>query len=354
MVRITANIDLAAIRNNLAVVRRFAPDAKISAVVKANAYGHGVDRVVTAIYEHIDACSVATIDEGVRLRTTGLDCPIWVFSGYINAEELDLIKRYELTPVIHNEHQLNLLRDLNKKISVIIEVDTGMGRLGIHSHELDSFLKKAAVVADIKLIQSHFSESDIPNSQRTLAQIDRFENLPLPKEYQKSLANSAGIIARNGGAYDWVRPGLIMYGVSPFSSVTGPELGLQPSMSLQSRLISIRRMKKGNTIGYHGTWECPEDMPVGFVSCGYADGYPRNFIAETPVIVRNQKASIIGRISMDSFAIDLRGIPTCKIGDSVLLWGPSLPIELIAEKAGTIPNQLLTGLTDRVAKTFVS
>jgi alanine racemase len=350
----SALIDTDAVQQNLLAVRALTPRAKICAVVKDNAYGHGVEIISSAISAEVDAFSVATIEEGSQLRGIGVELPIWVFSGFLDSRELSQISQFDLTPVIHSAYQLQLIEKSKLRIPIIVEIDTGMGRLGVRYDESDDFLARANNVANLTVILSHFSESDLQSSDHTSMQMEKFENVAIGLDVPRSIANSAAIISGCYDVVDWVRPGLMLYGVSPFANSTGADHGLRASMTLESRLIAIRKMRKGDSIGYYSTWCCPEEMPIGIVSCGYGDGYPRSICEGTPVIVRDRRAAIIGRISMDTLAIDLRNLPDCSIGEPILLWGDALPIELIACRAGTIPNQLLAGLTFRVPRRHIS
>jgi len=348
--RVRAHIDIRALKNNVATIRRIVGKSKISAVVKADAYGHGLENICHAIDDVVDGFSVARVCEGVALRRLGTTLPIWVLSGCMSVDELGEIERYELSPVACDLHQIDLLRNSSVSEKVIIKVDTGLGRFGISTTEATELLRHPRWLKKATVILSHLSDADNLASEKTKAQIAEFNSITNKSPIQKSLAASAGLLAWPNSHFDWVRPGIALYGVSPFLEKTGADFGLDPVMTLKSVVVSIRTLAKGRSIGYGGEWICPERMPVGLVGCGYGDGYPRGVRKGASVLIEGQVAPIIGRISMDSFAVDLRSVHSPTVGQEVTLWGQGLPIEMVAIQARTITNELLTRLSKRVPR----
>ena len=346
--RTTARISLPAIRHNLDVVRRLCPGAKISGVVKADGYGHGTLHVFKAIGEIVNSFAVATLDEAVSLRRLGFDGKIWVFSGILLDDEVSAFRENRLTPVVHNTHQLKLARSETYDLPIILKIDAGMGRLGFKPDDAEQILLALNSSDSDVMLMGHFSNADVKDSYVTNQELSSFLSVKGGQRCERSIAASAGILSKIGSNLSWVRPGLLLYGVSPFQDCIGQDHGLVPAMTLQSSLIAIRQFKVGDPIGYGGEWICPESMPVGIVGCGYGDGYPRMISRGSCVEVCGEKAPIIGRISMDSMAIDLRGIKKVQLGDSVVMWGQEIPIETVARHASTIPNELLARIPQRV------
>lgn len=353
-------LDLDAVRHNLAQVRRYAPDNKIMAVIKANAYGHGMTRVATAL-DQADGFAVARVDEGVRLRQAGFRQPICVLQGFVCADELQQMLQYDLESVIHNLQQIDLLRQhgSTQTLSVWLKMDTGMNRLGFKGADFNAayqtLLTCDMVEQPIKLI-THFANADDLLDDKTRRQIDLFNDAVKDYPGQRSIANSAGIIGwpnvRFGPAQDrasdWVRPGLMLYGCSPFAGKTGADFGLKPVMSLHSRVIAVKDVAAGETVGYSGTWQCQRPTRLGVISIGYGDGYHRATRSGAPVLVNGERVPLIGRVSMDMITVDLNDQPGAQPGDPVTLWGHGLPVEEIARYAETIPYTLLCGITQRV------
>ncbi len=348
-----ALIDIKALRANLQRVRSVASGARVLAVIKANGYGHGMIRTAEALHE-ADAFGVACLEEGVLLREAGIAHPIVLLEGFFDGLELPEIARNHLSVVVHHEHQLRLLEsvDLQRPLSVWIKIDTGMHRLGFAPEQAIAVFGRLRacrnVVPRIRLM-THLANADDRGDAMTERQIALFESTIGEIPGERSIANSAGILAWPRSHADWVRPGIMLFGASPFGDSTGREEKLRPVMTLSSRLIAINRFRQGDPVAYGGAWVCPEDMPVGVVGIGYGDGYPRGIAAGTPVWIRGQRATIIGRVSMDMMCIDLRRLPDAQIGDEVELWGRHIPVEEIARCASTIAYDLLCGITQRVA-----
>lgn len=345
-----ARIDTAALAHNLAVARRLAGKARILAVIKANGYGHGLVRVADAL-RAADGFAVLTLDDAAALRVRGYTHPIVLLEGWFHPDELPEIARLRLRPVVHREDQAEeLIRArLDNRIDVLVKVDTGMHRLGLPPQRVKTVverLRAAPQVGGITLM-THFASADEPTIG-VAEQYARFqaacEGLNLPV----TLANSAALLRYPETVGDWVRPGIMLYGVSPFASQTGEALGLKPVMTLDSTLIAVQNVRKGEGVGYGPAFVAPRDLRVGVVACGYADGYPRHAGTGTPILVEGRPTRTLGRVSMDMLAVDLSEIPGAHVGSPVRLWGPGLPVETVAAAAGTIAYELLTAIAPRV------
>jgi alanine racemase len=346
-----ATIHLGALRRNLARVRERAQGAKVMAIIKADGYGHGLERVARALGD-ADAFGVAALGDGLRLRAAGMASRIVVLSGPDEAADLVEFRRLRLDAVVHHESQLRWLeadRD-PRTLRVWLKLDTGMHRLGLTPGEAGGAherLRALANVAEIVLM-THLAASDEFDNDLTTRQVAAFEAATSELAGARSLANSAALLGWPPARGDWVRAGGLLYGLSVIPEKTGSDLGFEPAMTLSTRLISVKNIKRGESVGYAATWQCPEDMPVGVAAIGYGDGYPRSAPSGTPVLVDGVRAAIVGRVSMDLIAIDLRTAPTAEVGDRVVLWGRGLPVEEIAENAGTISYDLTCGMTKRV------
>lgn len=347
------HLDLEAVRHNLTQVKRYAPNNKIMAVIKANAYGHGITRVARAL-DQADGFAVARVDEGVRLRKAGFSQPITVLQGFVCADELLLMLQHGLDAVIHTPQQIEILRQQNHEpsaLSVWLKMDTGMNRLGFKGNDFNAAYQQLTTCAIVKQpinLITHFANADDLLDDKTRRQIDLFNDAVQGYPGQRSIANSAGIIGWPNVISDWVRPGLMLYGCSPFAGKIGADFGLKPAMSLHSRLIAVKNVAAGETVGYSGTWQCPYDTRLGVISIGYGDGYHRHTRPGAPVLVNGNRVPLIGRVSMDMITVDLNGQANAQPGDPVTLWGDGLPVEEIAHHADTIPYTLLCGITQRV------
>lgn len=347
------HLNLAALQHNLQIVQQCAPKSKIVAVIKANAYGHGLNLIATALANKTDIFGVACIDEALLIRNAGINTPILLLEGFFSAEELPVLAQQKFATVIHSFHQLELLEKtpLPVPLTVWLKIDTGMHRLGFKPKafpEAWTRLQRCPWVNQPPKLMSHFAIADEPTHPLTIAQLTEFQQLTQSYSTDRSLANSAGILAWPESHFEWVRPGILLYGVSPFANHTGTMHQLKTVMTLKSELIAIRHCKAGESIGYGATWTCPEDTLIGTIAIGYADGYPRHAKSGTPVLVNKQIVPLVGRVSMDMITVNLQHYPQAKIGDEVVLWGDGLPIEQVAAMADTIPYQLLCNVTDRV------
>lgn len=350
---VRATIHLAALRANLTRVRALAPRSRLMAVVKADGYGHGLERVAHAL-RAADAFGVASIADGERIRAAGLTNRVVVLAGLDAPGDVAELRRLELDSVVHHESQLSLLEaaPTGPPIRVWLKLDTGMHRLGFAATEavrIHARMRACPAIAQDIIAMTHFANSDVADDPVNLTQIARFDAAGLAAGTARSLANSAAILAFPAAHAHWVRAGGLLYGVSAISRQTGLDAGFQPAMTLSARLLATNHVARSERVGYGGTYACPEDMRIGVVAIGYGDGYPRHASERTAVLLDGRRAPVIGRVSMDLVTIDLREHPHARVGDRVVLWGRGLPVEQVAEAAGTIGYELVCGMTRRVA-----
>lgn len=345
------HIDLSALRHNLQQVRRAAPNSRVMAAIKANGYGHGLIRVARAL-EESDGFGVACLNEALQLRDAGIEAPITLLEGFFHTDELPLIEEHGLDLVLHHPQQIESLLNaaIRGPIKVWLKVDSGMHRLGVRPDEAAHWWQRLHQHRALEPLgqMTHLADADELSRPETPEQLTLFAQASERLGGEKSIANSAGILGWPQSHADVVRPGIMLYGVSPFVGGRAAGNDLQPVMTFSSALIAVNQLKKGEAIGYGGTWRCPEDMPVGVVAVGYGDGYPRHAANGTPVLVNGQRAGLVGRVSMDMITVDLRGQPEAKVGDPVILWGEGLPAEEVAEASDTIAYELFCGVTPRV------
>jgi alanine racemase len=348
----SALIDLSALCHNLQRVREAAPQSRIMAVIKADGYGHGMLRVARALQD-ADALAVARVNEGVRLREAGEGRPITVLEGFFDQADLEAAASHDLEPVIHEAGQITRLEQNPpaNPVACWLKLDTGMHRLGMPPDTAAEAFRRLSDCAAVKgrvRLMTHLANADDTGDPATDRQLQLFRKLVQDLGTEACSANSGGLLGWKETHSEWVRPGIMLYGASPFLDHTGEDDGLLPVMTLRSRVIAVNRYRKGDRIGYGGSWSCPEDMPIGVVAIGYGDGYPRHAAAGTPVLINGRRVPLVGRVSMDSITVDLRTQPGVKVGDPVVLWGRGLPIEEIARAADTISYQLLCCITSRV------
>jgi len=353
--RTFAHIDLSALTDNIHRVRTFAPNQTIMAMVKANAYGHGLLPITNALQSTLspeDGFGVAFLDEALQLRKARITQRICVLQGVRTREELVLASEQQLELNIHDHTQAELLlsQSLTKPITIWLKIDTGMHRLGFLPEQVSDVLAQLEQCQSIKAIHfmTHFACPDELTNEMTKKQAQYFHQAIAEFKGRHSLANSAAIMAWPESHGNEVRPGIMLYGISPFVGKVGLDHGLKPVMTLKSELIAIKQLQQGDTIGYGSTYVCPEAMKVGVITVGYGDGYPRHAQNGTPVLVNDKIVPLVGRVSMDMITVDLRQCPQARVGDTVTLWGQGLPIERVAEQAGTIGYELVTKVTPRV------
>jgi alanine racemase len=345
---IQARNDFSALEHNLQIARR-ATDARIMAVIKAAAYGHGLMRAAEAL-RAADGFALLDVNEAVSLREAGFRQTMLLLEGFFTAGDLPLAAEYDLACVIHNARQIDMLDACPRRgrLQVWLKVNSGMNRLGFAPQDIPAVLEKLKAhpaVRDITLM-THFASAD--EAAGVSAQLDVFNALAAPYRMARSLANSAALLRYPATHADWVRPGIMLYGASPFDDVSAQQIGLKPVMTLQSEIISVRELKAGERVGYGGLFCAESSMRIGTVACGYADGYPRHAPTGTPVLVDGQRTRTLGRVSMDMLSVDLSTLPDTDIGSRVTLWGSGLPVEEVARAAGTISYELLCALAARV------
>ncbi len=344
-----ALVHTGALVNNLLIARRYAPATRLMAVIKANGYGHGLLRVARAL-EDADGFAVLSVEEAVRLREAGFEHPVLLLEGVFEEAELQAVAEQRLSVVVHNREQIAMLKRAWSpvKIHVFLKVNTGMNRLGFPPAELPAALaalRDCALVGRITLM-THFATADEPAGIRDA--LARFRAAGAGLDLPTSLANSAALLRYPETHGDWARPGIMLYGASPFAETRAADLGLEPAMSLVSQIIAVQAVAAGEGVGYGASFVADRAMRVGIVACGYADGYPRHAPTGTPVLVAGCRTRTVGRVSMDMLAVDLSALPEVGIGAPVTLWGEGLPVEEVARAAGTISYELLTGRAERV------
>lgn len=344
-----ATIHLDALRQNLAVVRKHAPHSTVLAVIKANAYGHGLLRAAAALSE-AEGYALLELEEAVRLREAGFRQRIVLLEGFFEPGELRVLLQHRLTAVVHSFDQVAVLDGLpvDAKLEVLLKVNTGMNRLGFSPADYPAALERLRRNPGIGAItlMTHFANADdargVEWQMERLRQLAGHDTLPL------SLANSAAILRYPETHADSVRPGIMLYGCSPFPGKTGDEAGLRPAMTLESSLIAVQQLKPGDTVGYGDLFRAERAMRIGVVACGYADGYPRHAPNGAPVRVAGRMTGTVGRVSMDLLCVDLTEVPQARVGSRVVLWGEGMPVERVAQAAGTVGYQLLCALAPRV------
>ncbi|MDZ7748938.1 MAG: alanine racemase [Halofilum sp. (in: g-proteobacteria)] len=349
-----ATLDREALRANLQCARLAAPTADVFAAIKAEGYGHGLLWRAAELADGCEGFAVATTGEGVALRDAGFrGHRICVLNGGVDHDELRACAAHALEPLVHQPWQLEALAagGLGAPLAVWLKIDSGMGRIGVPPALAADWHARLEACAGVRRpvgLMTHLASADERDCDYTERQVAAFEAAVAERAGPRSIANSAGVLGWPRTHADWVRPGIMLYGCSPFVEGHEAGLGLQPVMTLRTRLIAINRLEAGAAIGYGRSYHCPEDMPVGVAAIGYGDGYPRHAPNGTPVQVRGQRVPMAGRVSMDKITLDLRALPDAEVGDEVVLWGRGLPVETVAHAAGTIGYELLCGVHGRV------
>jgi alanine racemase len=350
---VRAVIDPAAHSHKLSRVRELAPGCRVIAVIKANAYGHGLVTVARAL-EGADALAVARIEEAVTLREAGCRARIVLLEGFGDACELEVAARHSLEPFVHQPFQVGLLEAWSgpQVIRAWLKVDTGMHRLGFAASEVDAVaarLEACRFVAQPIALATHLADAECGEAGSARAQLAAFAEAVAGRPGERSIANSAGLVAWPEARADWVRPGIMLYGISPFADSTGAELGLRPVMTFETRVIALKDVAPGERVGYGGTWVAGRPSRIAVAAVGYGDGYPRSAASGTPVAVGGGAAFVAGRPSMDMLTVDVTGLPRVAIGDRVELWGREVPVERVADAAGTIAYELTCRVGRRVS-----
>jgi len=346
---IRAVVRASALRHNLARARAAAGESKIWAVVKANAYGHGLERAARAL-AGADGFALLDFQEAVRLRLAGVTQPILMLEGFFRPLDVNLLFKYGLTPVIHNPEQVELLKhmDFPAPLDLYLKVNSGMNRLGFGVDDLRVMYNSLRLLPQVREItlMTHFADAEGTGGVHD--QLRWFNELVSPFEAPRSLANSAALLRFKEAREGWVRPGLMLYGCSPFPDWSAADIGLEPAMTLASELIAVQNLAPGERVGYGFSFEAKAPMTIGVVACGYADGYPRHAPTGTPVLVNGRRTRTVGRVSMDMLCVDITDIEEAYIGTPVTLWGEGLSADEVAAAAGTVSYELLCALAPRV------
>lgn len=347
---LVAHLDLGALRNNLEVVRRAAPHSRIWSVVKANAYGHGLERVWSTL-KQTDGFAMLNLEEAILLRERGWKGPLLMLEGFFHQDELGIYDQYRLTTAVHSNWQLKALNDakLSAPVDVYLKINSGMNRLGFSPDAVGGIcqaLQQMANVGQVTLM-AHFADAE--SAEGIIEPMARINQAATGLDCPRSLANSAAILWHPETHYDWVRPGIILYGASPSGRWQDvATTGIQPVMSLESEIIGIQHLQSGDRVGYGGRFRAADALRIGIVAGGYGDGYPRHAPDGTPVWVEGVQCRTVGKISMDMLAVDLTACPQAGIGSKVELWGKHIKIDDVASAAGTVGYELMCALAPRV------
>ncbi len=347
---IRATVSAGALAHNLEIARRHAGTAKVWAVLKANAYGHGLLRAAKALAA-ADGFALLDFVDALKLRGTGVTKPILMLEGFFEPSDLALVAKYGLTPVVHHGEQIEMLKQtpLERPIDVYLKVNSGMNRLGFALEGVRAAwtaLKALPGIGAVTLM-THFADAD--GEHGVEGQLKWFNVLTQGVHAPRSVANSAALLRfPEETRADWVRPGIMLYGGSPLAFRAAADLELRPAMTLGSTIVGAQHLEAGERVGYGFAYEAGREMTLGIVACGYADGYPRHAPTGTPVLVAGRRTELVGRVSMDLLCVDITDIEEACVGAPVTLWGEGLPVEEVAVAAGTLSYQLLCALAPRV------
>lgn len=347
---VLAQLDLQALKDNLQVVRRAAPASRVWSVVKANAYGHGLDRIWSAL-SATDGFALLNLEEAILLRERGWKGPILLLEGFFHADELPLLDKYRLTTSIHSNWQVKALQNakLHAPLDIYVKVNSGMNRLGFQPERVHTVWQQLRAIQNVgeMTLMAHFAEAELPDG--IAAPMARIEQAAEGLDCPRSLSNSAATLWHPEAHYNWVRPGIILYGASPSGQWQDvANSGIKPVMTLRSEIIGIQTLKAGDAVGYGSRYRASGEQRIGIVAGGYADGYPRVAPNGTPVWVDGVRTGTVGAISMDMMAIDLTPCPQAGIGSPVELWGNEVKIDDVAAAAGTVGYELMCALAPRV------
>jgi alanine racemase len=354
-----ATVRLAAIADNYRLACQKSPGSKSMAVVKANAYGHGMIRVAHELEELVPAFAVVSIDEAVRLRDAGIHKPILILQGVNSSEEIDVAAAMGFWLMLHQHQQVELLVAAKPAtpIKVWLKLDTGMHRLGIAADDLERLCTLLASTTRVEqgvVLCTHLACADDLENPMTGEQVRLIRSIASRQQLSLSIANSAGILFWPESHAEWNRPGYMLYGNCPTGAIDAGSSGLHPAMTMNSEVIAIRSLAPGEGVGYGLDWVAKRPSRIGTIAIGYGDGYPRHAPNGTPVLVKGRRVSLVGRVSMDAIGVDLTSLDTAEVGDPVELWGRNLSVNEVAASAGTIGYELLAGLTGRVPVAYQS
>jgi alanine racemase len=353
-----AIINLAALRHNYALAQQLAGNGKILAVVKANAYGHGIVDIAKALESLVSALGVACIEEAIQLRNAGIKVPILLLEGSFTADEIAVAAQQNFWLMLTNQRQLTelLAAEIIKPINIWLKIDTGMHRLGITPQEVTDFYDQLVSCNHVNevVIATHFASADDLSSNFTNKQLDTFNQVTSAIAAPVSLANSAGLLGWPNTRRDWSRPGFMLYGNTPFLQMHTDADKLQPVMTLKSAVIALCNVPIGDAVGYGNTWVAQRKSKIATVAIGYGDGYPRHAPNGTPVLIKGQRVGLAGRVSMDMISIDVTDIDDVQLGDEVILWGEALTANEVASHAGTVGYELLTRMPERTPRVYIN
>lgn len=347
---IVATIDTSALRHNLAVARQAAPHSRLWSVVKANAYGHGIDRVWQSL-AGTDGFALLNLEEAILLRERGWKQPILLLEGFFHPDELAILDQYRLTTSVHSNWQIQALAKakLSAPLDIYLKMNSGMNRLGFQPEQVQQAWSKLRALENVgeMTLMAHFAESE--RSEGIVEPMKRIERAAEGLDCPRSLANSAATLWHPHTHHDWVRPGIILYGASPSGQWQDiASSGLKPAMTLNSEIIGIQNLKSGDAVGYGARYRAAGEQRIGVVACGYADGYPRHAPTGTPVWVDGVRSELVGAVSMDMITVDLTPCPQAGIGSQVELWGNNVKIDEVASASGTVGYELMCALAPRV------
>jgi len=353
---LTAHVDLAAIKHNYLLAKSLQPKTKAFAVVKANAYGHGAVEVARYLDDTVDAFAVAAIEEAIELRESGVQSPILLLEGTFEASEWPLCELHDFWVAMESKVQLDSFLSSSAKVEkIFVKIDTGMHRLGVQPDSVEPYLDalEASDNVDEVVLMTHFSSADDLKSAATIEQLQVFDELHQHfDQLAVSVANSAAILKWELPEGGWIRPGIMLYGISPFDEISAQELGLKPAMTLASKIISLRTIGDGETVGYARAYVAKGERVIATVAAGYGDGYPRMANHQTPVLVNQKTCCLSGRVSMDMITLDVTDLPRAEVGDTVILWGENNPVEDVAAHSLTIAYELVTRMTGRAKRQY--
>lgn len=357
-------IDLAAIQANCRLAQTLAPHSKTVAVVKADAYGHGAVEVTKALEPQVEMFTVSCLEEALVLRENGLKKPILLLEGCFDKSELKIALDNQCEIIVHSRLQLEQLLNtrLETPLNIWLKIDTGMHRLGILPHEVASIYAKLAESSNVNniVLVTHFAHADDVGGAHTAMQINQFKTCIQPivdnanQKVELSMANSAALLAWHQTRVDWNRPGIMLFGLSPFAEAIDAAKELIPAMEFESQVIALRQILTGESVGYGCTWTAQRTSVIATIAVGYGDGYPRAAKSGTPVLINQQRAPLAGRVSMDLISVDVTDLPNVNLGDTAILWGKDLSANEVAHWADTIGYELVTRMPKRVVRVFVN
>ncbi len=346
---IFAQVSAAALAHNLSIARRHAAGARILAVLKANAYGHGLSRTAAAM-QNTDGFAVLDLNEAVTLRDAYADTPVLMLEGVFQPADVPVVAEHAIHLVVHSPEQLSMLKATRPPglLDVFVKLNSGMNRLGFSPPDYRRVFAEIKAIPWVRSVglMTHFADAD--GAEGIDAQLERFNSLTIGLPGERTVANSAALLRYSGRGFDWVRPGIMLYGCSPFADRSAASLGLQPAMTLRSEIIGTQHLQAGDKVGYGGTFVAQRAMRIGVVGCGYADGYPRHAPSGTPILIGGRRTRTVGRVSMDMLSVDLTDHAGAGVGAQVTLWGEGLPADEVATAAGTISYELLCAVAPRV------